>query len=225
VKPISVARVGVAVGLVVVAALAFHRYGRTLWEPVMAKLTGSRSVEQRLAEIVAKHPELAGRRFSRVRLVCLKSERLVEVYDAGTLWKTFAMTAASGTLGPKLQEGDLQVPEGIYDVATLNPDSAYHLSIRVGYPNADDRKRSDARGISDYGGDIYIHGKAASIGCIAVGDEAIEAIFYAVATAGLASSRIVIAPTDPERPIAPLPDHPELYRTLASEIARIRHGE
>ena len=71
----------------------------------------------------------------------------------------------SGKLGPKLGEGDRQVPEGIHRVESLNPNSLYHLALRVGYPNEEDRKHAAQEGRTNLGSDIMIHGKNSSIGC------------------------------------------------------------
>lgn len=90
------------------------------------------------------------------------------------LVKTYPFCAASGELGPKRKEGDLQVPEGLYEVPEFNPFSDYHLSMKVSYPNASDRLRSDAR---RPGGLIYLHGNCASIGCIAIEDGPIEEVY------------------------------------------------
>ena len=57
------------------------------------------------------------------------------------LIKTFPFTATSGTLGPKRQEGDLQIPEGFYAIDWFNPASSYHLSMRINYPNKSDKKQ------------------------------------------------------------------------------------
>jgi murein L,D-transpeptidase YafK len=90
------------------------------------------------------------------------------------LLKTFPILAQPGNPGPKHREGDLQVPEGVYRIAVFNPESRFHLSLGLNYPNEADRSRVDSR---KPGGDIYIHGSAVSIGCLAMGDEAIEQIF------------------------------------------------
>jgi murein L,D-transpeptidase YafK len=70
--------------------------------------------------------------------------------------------------------------------------------LRVNYPNADDieRAREDGRDLSALGGDIMIHGGSASIGCLALGDPAIEELFILVARAGLDNVRLIIAPRD-----------------------------
>ncbi len=106
-----------------------------------------------------------------------KQERELEIW-AGTrklrLIKTYPILAASGTLGPKLQRGDRQVPEGWYHINRFNPRSRFHLSLGLNYPNEADLIRSAGR---DPGDDIFIHGSNKSIGCLAMGDPAIEEIY------------------------------------------------
>jgi murein L,D-transpeptidase YafK len=94
------------------------------------------------------------------------------------LFYTYRIAKQSGGPGPKRKEGDRQVPEGFYVIEGLNPKSSYHLSLRLNYPNASDLKRSDPR---TPGSDIYIHGKAVSIGCLAMTDPIIEEIYSLVA--------------------------------------------
>jgi len=108
-----------------------------------------------------------------------KEEREVEVWVARAgqpmvRLLVLPICAASGTLGPKRREGDLQVPEGLYEVSQFNPTSAYHLALKLSYPNASDRIRGDAR---HPGGLIYLHGQCASIGCIAIEDGPVELVY------------------------------------------------
>lgn len=136
-----------------------------------------------------------------VWLVALKTERALRVYVAGAdgrprRLREYPILAASGRVGPKLREGDLQVPEGIYGVESLNPNSRYHLALRVDYPNADDRLRAAREGRRGLGGDIMIHGSSASVGCLAMGDEAAEDLFVLAARAGVSRVRVWIAPLD-----------------------------
>ncbi|NJN46820.1 MAG: L,D-transpeptidase family protein [Candidatus Competibacteraceae bacterium] len=91
--------------------------------------------------------------------------------------KHYPVLAASGTLGPKLCEGDRQVPEGIYRIKSLNPNSAYHLSLELDYPNAFDLRQAERDGRNNPGSAICIHGKAVSVGCLAMGDTAIEELY------------------------------------------------
>jgi hypothetical protein len=99
-----------------------------------------------------------------VVLAGLKHERRLEVYAKTDilpkLIRTYDILAASGTLGPKLLQGDQQVPEGIYGIDSLNPNSAFHLSLRINYPNREDRAQARLEGRERLGGDIMIHGNA-----------------------------------------------------------------
>lgn len=90
--------------------------------------------------------------------------------------KSYAICASSGTLGPKRKFGDLQVPEGFYRIARFNPESAFHLSLGVNYPNESDR----LVGVQGkLGGDIFIHGNCVTVGCMPIGDDAIEEVYLA----------------------------------------------
>lgn len=113
--------------------------------------------------------------------------------------KEYPILAASGVAGPKVREGDRQVPEGFYRVESLNPNSMYHLALRLDYPNAEDVRvaQTEGRDVRSLGGDIMVHGKAASIGCLAMGDEAIEELFIAAAETGHTRVEVVILPRDP----------------------------
>lgn len=108
-------------------------------------------------------------------------------------WKVLA---ASGTAGPKLQQGDGQVPEGVYPIWSLNPNSQFHLALHVGYPNETDRAQAKIEDRRQLGGDIMIHGSFVSIGCIAIGDSAIEELFYLAAVGNYRKWRVVSLPTD-----------------------------
>jgi murein L,D-transpeptidase YafK len=109
-----------------------------------------------------------------------KREQLLEVWARGAdaetfvLLNTYPVCGTSGELGPKRHQGDEQIPEGFYSIDLFNPVSSFHLSLRVDYPNAVDRARGHRRGL---GGDIFIHGGCATIGCVPVTDEWIEEIY------------------------------------------------
>src|ERR1700678_3081842 len=89
------------------------------------------------------------------------------------LLKTFPMCRWSGQLGPKLREGDRQVPEGFYTITPgqMNPNSAYYLSFNVGYPNTYDEAHGGT------GGDIMVHGICSSAGCFSMTDPQIAEIY------------------------------------------------
>jgi hypothetical protein len=140
---------------------------------------------------------------ARVTLVAFKREARLELWsDAGSGWRfvrSYLMRAASGRLGPKLRAGDHQVPEGVYAIAALNPDSHYHLALRLDYPNAFDRARGDADGRTRLGGDIMIHGGEVSDGCLPVGDAEIEELFALATRIGTENVAVVVSPLDLRR--------------------------
>jgi TPR repeat protein len=180
---------------------------------------------------------LAGRFASRglayppraATLVALKAEGRLELWaDDGSVWRfvrSYLVQATSGRLGPKLRQGDHQVPEGRYRVSALNPRSHYHLALRLDYPNAFDAARAAEDGRSRLGGDIMIHGDRVSDGCLPVGDESIEELFALASDVGVESVAVLISPMDLRR-IEPVeaaervPRAPRWLATLYAEISR-----
>lgn len=172
--------------------------------------SGSYSVEDRVKQFgtavekrVKPSFDAAGVSYppSRMAILAFKDTRILEVYARNKKdgWKwicSYPIFAASGKLGPKLQQGDNQVPEGVYRMELLNPNSRFHLSIRVNYPNAFDRRMGKEDGRENLGGDIMIHGSWVSIGCLAVGDKAAEDLFVMAAHARKEKLPILISPTD-----------------------------
>ena len=108
-----------------------------------------------------------------------KEDKVVEVWLKSKeekefrLFKTYAICASSGELGPKRKKGDGQVPEGFYSIAVFNPYSSYHLSIGINYPNASDK----IIGTGNLGGDIMIHGSCVTIGCMPLTDTYIKEVY------------------------------------------------
>ncbi|GAB3509950.1 hypothetical protein GCM10027442_17930 [Emticicia fontis] len=125
----------------------------------------------------------------------LKKEQKLEVWAKNknattfTLIKTYDFCTFSGKLGPKRRSGDLQIPEGVYHVINFNPQSAYHLSFKINYPNKSDLIFADK---SNPGNDIYIHGDCVSIGCIPLGDDNIEELYLLAAKAKNAGGMIQV---------------------------------
>ena len=130
--------VGIVVGGIIfaaaVAAVAWQK-GWSIRETVelgagvIASKASRHTIADRTAAILAKKPQLkdvAESAGGKLRILVFKNERTVEVHAPG--WKApriYPMTAFSGTLGPKLREGDGQIPEGIYGIGYLNPNSSY----------------------------------------------------------------------------------------------------
>ena len=174
------------------------------------KFSSKKTVEQRLQEYGNSARTRLRPHFDKAQvsypprhllLLGIKDESRLEIYAPGADGKlrfirSYPILAASGVSGPKLREGDGQVPEGIYVIESLNPNSSYHLALRIGYPNAFDREQPKRDDREMLGGDIMIHGKAVSIGCLAMGDEAAEDLFVLAADTGLTNIEVVLTPVD-----------------------------
>jgi hypothetical protein len=171
---------------------------------------------------------------ARFVLLGLKQERELQLFAAGpghdlAYIRSYAIYGASGVLGPKLREGDGQVPEGIYSIVYLNPNSVAHLSLALSYPNDFDlaRAEEDGRDNETLGGNIMIHGGSGSIGCLAIGDEAAEELFVLAADAGWDRGLVVVSPVDFRRSVLPAdyraatPWVESLYVWLRAELDRL----
>ncbi len=118
-----------------------------------------------------------------VLLRVFKAESELEVWmrkgDAYVLFATYPICHWSGTLGPKLHEGDKQSPEGFYTITRrqLHRFGRWHRALNIGYPNALDK--SEAR----TGSYILVHGGCSSVGCFAMTNGVIEEIFRLVESA------------------------------------------
>lgn len=124
-------------------------------------------------------------------LIVDKSERLMVAYAGGEpvrAWR--GLQFGDQPLGHKRFEGDERTPEGRYVIAGRNPQSAFHLSLKVSYPNAADRAYARQHGRSP-GGDIFLHGQPNALpagrvpgdwtdGCIALSNEEIEELWRLV---------------------------------------------
>jgi hypothetical protein len=240
----SAARIALAVLCIAAMALAvpWSRHRLVQWEEILVK--GKRTVDDRVADFREPVAERLRPAFAtagltyppaRIALLAFKDERVLRLCASGSEsapWRWIAdypIVAASGKSGPKLREGDWQVPEGVYPIESLNPNSKYHLALRVGYPNDDDRARARADGRTQLGGDIMIHGSNASVGCLAMGDQAAEDLFVLAALVGIERVRVVIAPTDLRLRPAPMVNDPpswlgERYADLAKALAEFPGG-
>jgi hypothetical protein len=165
----------------------------------------------------------------RFVLLGFKRERALHLLASGAggelaFIRSYPILGASGTLGPKLRQGDGQVPEGVYGIVYLNPNSVAHLSLALGYPNDYDLARAAEDGRDELGGDIMIHGGWTSSGCLAMGDEAAEDLFVLAADAGWEDAVVVLSPVDFRRsglPVdqrAPIDWIDDLYARLRAAL-------
>ena len=146
----------------------------------------------------------------------IKTNQELEVWarnqGAGSfeLLNRYPLAATSGKLGPKRRAGDHQVPEGFYEIDRFNPQSDYHLSLGLNYPNAADQ----ALGGPNPGGDIFIHGGEVTIGCLPITDAGIEEVYLLAVTARAAGQTVIPVHIFPfpltERELTKRPTSPNL---------------
>lgn len=177
----------ICMGLSVVTILLLFAtcFGQTVPTSQRSKEAMSRVCPKLIREFAGKGMAVGSPIFIRV----FKEEKELEVWVKGRqgfrLFKAYPIcTYGPGVLGPKVKQGDAQAPEGFYTVKSqqLNPRSAFHLSFNIGYPNEFDRSHKRT------GGSIMVHGDCVSIGCYAIGDQAIEEV-YALAEKALESGQ------------------------------------
>lgn len=143
-----------------------------------------------------------------VRIFKLESELEVWVEKDGRfeLFATYPICIWSGRLGPKFREGDRQSPEGFYTVSSeqLNPNSRWHRSFNLGFPNIFDQAHGRT------GSFLMVHGGCASIGCFALTDPAVDEIW-----------RLVTAALDQGQERFPVHAFP--FR-MTDKAVKLRHG-
>lgn len=169
-------------------------YGQTSVAPAFAYIEYQRSIP-RISDVMNRVQDTLMSQFKAkglewpakyVYIRSFKYDSQLEVWVKGTaaaaykLFKTYKVCALAGTLGPKRMQGDYQVPEGMYRINELNPNSQYHLSLGLNYPNASDRILSDSL---HPGGDIYIHGSCVTTGCIPINNNQVEELYIIAAHA------------------------------------------
>lgn len=120
-------------------------------------------------------------------VVVNKNDRKMFLFHKNKVLKTYDIDLGFEPLGDKKIEGDGKTPEGRYFIDRRNPNSKFHLSLGISYPNAADRAEARRLGKSP-GGDIFIHGKPNPFrrdtdwtwGCIAVTNREMEDVYAMV---------------------------------------------
>ena len=126
-------------------------------------------------------------------VLILKKDHVLKLLARGTVIRSYKVALGQGGLAPKTRQGDARTPEGHYSISARFAASEYHRALLISYPNAEDRRRAAALGVSP-GGDIMIHGLPNgrgwigeahrlcdwTLGCIAVTDPEIEEIWNLV---------------------------------------------
>jgi len=156
--------------------------GTTSDTSTITRGTASRSIENRNQS-----------RFGPIAnyLVVDKSKRMLVAYENGKPIRAYrGLQFGDAPKGHKRFQGDERTPEGLYRIDWRNPQSSYYLSLRISYPNANDREFASQYGRSP-GGDIFIHGQPNGLrqgrmrgdwtdGCIALSNEEIEELWRIV---------------------------------------------
>lgn len=122
-------------------------------------------------------------------VVVIKSERSLYLYRDGMPVRSYKIGLGDEPIGDKFQSGDERTPEGTYKLDWRNPESKFYKSIHISYPDAEDRRMAERRGV-DPGGQIMIHGQPDydfekrsgdwTDGCIAVSNEAMDVLWRLV---------------------------------------------
>lgn len=143
-----------------------------------ASVSGGRGGAPLPQELQSKMAEKGMSAQDPILVRIFKKENELEVWKKDrtgqyALLKSYPICRWSGQLGPKMREGDRQAPEGFYTVSSsqMNPQSQYHLSFDLGYPNAFDRANGGS------GSFLMVHGSCSSRGCYAMTDKQIEEIY------------------------------------------------
>jgi murein L,D-transpeptidase YafK len=122
-----------------------------------------------------------------------KAAKRMTLFDGDRIIRTYSIALGKNPEGAKVKKGDQRTPEGIYFIDSRNPESQYHLSLHISYPNESDRQIAAMAGVSS-GGNIMIHGAGEKYawmgkfhteidwteGCIAVTNDEIEEIWRLV---------------------------------------------
>jgi len=135
-----------------------------------------------LAGCATPVPRYNGPKVTRIQV--FKERRALQLIHNRTLLKAYRFELGFAPTGHKTQEGDGRTPEGAYLIDRKNPNSRFHLSLGISYPNASDYESARARGVEP-GGDIFIHGTPTrwighsdwTWGCIAVTNEEMDEIY------------------------------------------------
>lgn len=172
----------VLIGAVLVCVAFFAAYLTMPYKlPASANLTQVKANRLPVLkeDLTARGFQLGNQVFLRIFKQESRLELWIKVGEKFQHYKNYEVCKYSGDLGPKLKEGDGQSPEGFYNVTTqaLNPNSSYHLSFNLGFPNAYDRAHSRT------GSYLMVHGNCVSIGCYAMTNHGIEEIYLLVEAA------------------------------------------
>lgn len=160
--------------------LSLERSLRLAWYRSGWKLNGAPDSATIQARLDAAGLKLGAPIFMRIFKHEFELELWIKDGETFRHFATYPICRYSGWLGPKLKQGDRQAPEGVYTVSKnqLNPNSRWHRSFNLGYPNRFDRAHART------GNYLMVHGGCSSAGCYAMTNDTIDEI-WALVTAAL----------------------------------------
>lgn len=164
---------------------------------------------------------------AKITLIALKQERLVYLFaenKSPVLIGSYPLTTFSGKLGPKLRQGDLQIPEGVYQI---NGRAAnFRLALKVKYPNLFDLRMASQDKRTALGSDILVHNGTVSTGCLVLSMPDMQELFIAANDVGLSNVTLIIVPcnllkSSPDIDFNRQPAWvPQLYQSLKKKLER-----
>lgn len=170
------------IGFALMMTINFSAIAQQTFKKNQLKFERVRNAYDEKGEKLQKELQKAGYTSNfKLFIAAYKAEGKLEIWlkangqNQFRLFKTYDFCEHSGTLGPKVIEGDLQTPEGFYKINVFNPMSNFHLSLGVDYPNSVDKARTGKN--RKTGGDIYIHGNCVTVGCIPLTDDKIKEVY------------------------------------------------
>ena len=168
----SMRRQRATMGLFFLGAMLSYSWALEVPSSLQAQQVTARVAPRLERELRARGLDYGAPIFLRILKASKALELWVQARQRFRLFRRYTICVASGTLGPKEQEGDLQSPEGFYGVtpAQMNPDSHSHLAFDLGYPNDYDQAYGRT------GSALMIHGHCVSAGCYPMTDADIEEI-------------------------------------------------
>jgi TonB family protein len=164
---------------------------------------------------------------AKITMIALKQERMVYLFaenKSPVLIGSYPLSTFSGKLGPKLRQGDLQIPEGVYEIDGRA--ASFRLALNVKYPNEFDLRMASQDKRTALGSDILVHNGTVSTGCLVLTMPDMQELFIAASDVGLNDVTLIIAPcnlltssagTDFSRQPAWVP---QLYSDLKKKLAR-----
>jgi len=179
------------------------------------------ALRKRFAQAGAAYPPL------KMTMIALKQERMVYLFaenKSPVLIGSYPLSTFSGKLGPKLRQGDLQIPEGVYEINGRA--ASFRLVLKVKYPNEFDLRMASEDKRSSLGSDILVHNGTVSTGCLVLSMPDMQELFIAASDVGVSNVSLIIVPcnllkSSPDTDFSRQPAWvPQLYQSLKKKLER-----